>query len=537
MSHRRSRSAAVLAAAAVLLAVGGCGTRDAAERGSRETAAEGDARPTLHAERRAPDLAPGLDSLFDRFGETVRDSMAAHDVPGVGIVVADRDRILWTAGYGVRNRETGDPVTPTTVFSVQSISKLFTGLAAARAVEQGILELDAPVAEYLPDFTVHSRVSERPAARMTVRDLLRHAAGFTHEAPVGNNYDAASPSMKAHVESVSDTWLKFPPGTDHAYSNLGYDLVGYIVQRRSGRPYQDYLREELLQPAGMAASFVDTAGQPLCPKCAAGHDEDLVSLPTYVPMAGSGGVRASVEDAGRFLQLLLRFGETADGRRVLGATSFADVYRPTGQARDRGWPEWWFGTGVILQPHPEEGYLLHTHGGGFGYLASLAWLPEHGVGAAVFTNSVDHPQVDADLADAVLDSMVARDLAPTGEAPDVPELASFFVRPPDSAAAEGPKADRGAPIPYRPEWEEYLGTYEVVYGGGFELAPSVDRANLRAEVLKKDGYLQLRHPNSEEPEQLIEHEPGLFFGANSAEALDFRDDPPTLRSIELERVR
>lgn len=92
MSHRRSRSVPVLTAAAVLLAAPACGTEEGPESGSREAAVEGDDRPALETERRAAALA--LDSLLDRFGETVRDSRAAHDVPGLGIAVVDRDRIV-----------------------------------------------------------------------------------------------------------------------------------------------------------------------------------------------------------------------------------------------------------------------------------------------------------------------------------------------------------------------------------------------------------------------------------------------------------
>lgn len=484
---------------------------------------------------RADTMSPALDSLFDEFRETIRDSMTVHDVPGLSIAVVDRDRLLWSAGFGVRDRATGKPVTPETVFSVQSISKLFTGVAAMLAVEDGLLKLDAPVTAYLPDFTVNSRFSEGPAPRMTVRHLLTHAAGFTHEAPVGNNYDAFSPSMEAHVRSIRDTWLKFPVGTDHAYSNLGVDLAGYILQEQSGRAYQDYVDEEILNPLGMDASFVDTAGQKLCSNCAAGHREGFASLPEYVPMTASGGVRVSAEDAGRFLQFLLRFGETPDGDRILEASSFDELYRPTGRLGDGGWPHVWFGIGVMVHAHEGGRNPIHTNGGGFGYISSMRWYPEHGVGAVVLTNSDHHHQFGDDLTDSVLDSIVARGLAPTAEGRDVPTVRSFFTGLPDTPAA-APEAVRSEPTPYRPEWDGHPGTYEVVYGGGFELAPSADRADRRAEVLRKDGYLQLRHPGSEEPEPLIEHESGLFFGANSGEALDLRGDPPTWRNIELEKV-
>ena len=93
--------------------------------------------------------------------------------------------------------------------------------------------------------------------------LLSHTAGFTHEAPVGNNNELDPGEFDAHVRSISDTWLRFPVGTGYAYSNLGIDLAGYILERVEGKPFAEVMRDSLLEPLGMDRSTFDRDGDPV----------------------------------------------------------------------------------------------------------------------------------------------------------------------------------------------------------------------------------------------------------------------------------
>ena len=156
--------------------------------------------------------------------------MAKENIPGLAVAVVDgkRDRVIWQQGFGVTD-ERGTPVTVDTIFSVQSMSKVFTATAAMQAVQAGLVDLDEPITTYLPGFTVHSAFEPHPEKRITLRMLLSHTAGFTHEAPLGNNYEPDPGDFDAHVRNISDTWLRFPVGTGYAYSNLGIDLAGYLL--------------------------------------------------------------------------------------------------------------------------------------------------------------------------------------------------------------------------------------------------------------------------------------------------------------------
>ena len=275
------------------------------------------------------------------------------------------------------------------IFSVQSMSKLFTATAVMQAVAAGRLDLDTPITTYLPEFTVHSAFEKHPERKITLRMLLSHTAGFTQEAPVGNNYDLAAGTFDAHVRSISDTWLRFPVGTGYAYSNLGIDLAGYILQRVEGKPFAAVMRDSLLEPLGMGHSTFDRAVIRATADRAVGHAHPYRQPPLDVPMTAAGGLYTSAADLARFLRFELN-GGSIDGRVVLAPKWLHEMQTvpppragaPAGYAlgivRHR-WNQW-----------AQAPDLFEHGGGGFGFLSDLWWAPQLGVGVAVLTNSEDH---------------------------------------------------------------------------------------------------------------------------------------------------
>jgi CubicO group peptidase (beta-lactamase class C family) len=132
------------------------------------------------------DAPPELQFLVAPERKRIMESMAKEDIPGVSVCLIAEDK-AWIEGFGVTGGSSSRRVRTDTVFRVQSTSKNFTATAIMLAVQRGILDLDEPITAYLPDFTVHSRFEPVPQQMMTLRLLLSHRAGFTHEAPVGNN--------------------------------------------------------------------------------------------------------------------------------------------------------------------------------------------------------------------------------------------------------------------------------------------------------------------------------------------------------------
>jgi len=184
-----------------------------------------------------------ISGIIEELKVKIPEWLAEADVPGAAVAVVDDTGILWKEVYGHTRRGGKESITEETLFSIQSMSKSFTALGVLMAVQDGLLDLDKPVAEYLPDFKVNSPFEEHPERKMTLRHLLSHRAGFTHEAPLGGNYDDRPHSFNEHVISIADTWLRYPVGYRYSYSNLGIDLAGYILQEKAGIPFWDYCRD------------------------------------------------------------------------------------------------------------------------------------------------------------------------------------------------------------------------------------------------------------------------------------------------------
>ncbi len=280
--------------------------------------------------------------------------------------------MLWSAGFGSTRAGGGEPVTPETMFGVQSCSKMYTAAAVLLAVEEGLVDLDIPIVEYLPEIRLNSSFEARPERRITLRHLLNHTAGFTHEAPVGSNYLVGRESFEAHCRSIYDTWLRFPVGHHFQYSNLGIDLAGYILQRRSGVPFDRFVRRTLFEPLGLTRTTFNAPEIRREKDRAIGHTAGYTRIPVRVPMVAAGGLYTSVNDACRFLQFQL--GDPAH---------LAEMHRLPG--RDRGY-------GLGLAVTHAHGIPVRGHGGGgFGFLSDIYWAPNAGIGVVVLTNSTAHP--------------------------------------------------------------------------------------------------------------------------------------------------
>jgi CubicO group peptidase (beta-lactamase class C family) len=476
------------------------------------------------------DAAPVIASYRAR----IPDLMAQQDIPGLAVALVDKDEVLWTEGFGHLDRDGSAPVTVDTIFSVQSMSKTFTATAVMQAVQAGLLDLDAPITAYLPDFTVHSAFEEHPERKITLRMLLSHTAGFSHEAPVGNNYERDPGTFDEHVLSISDTWLRFPVGSGYAYSNMGIDLAGFILERTYGAPFATVMDDLLLEPLGMDRSTFDRAGIRSATDRAVGHVSPAPDLPVDVPMTAAGGLYSSAADLARFLRFQLNDG-SIDGRTVLEPMRMQEIRTiPAPHAGAAAG----YALGVVrYRWRVSDNAELFSHGGGgYGFLADLWWSPPLQVGIAVLTNSADH-QLHGDLALSILGDLVHapgsvfhdRLLAlPVQDPVDDPD-GGFLA--PDGLA--GLVSDAGMPQQgdTAARWAAYARAYRAANFGVLDPASPPDRFFVRAGIPTFDAYergslVRLR---------LTEVEAGLFLAENG-ETLDLRGPVPTWRNLDLVRI-
>lgn len=476
----------------------------------------------LQVEHTKAGIEPDIPTIFDEYKESIPKLMKKNKIPGLSVAVLDSNSILWSAGFGYTDDTKEVPVTLETIFSIQSMSKTFTATAVMCAVNDGLVELDTPITRYLPSFTVHSIFEENPERSITLRHLLTHRAGFTHEAPVGNNWDTYSPSFEDHVLSISDTWLKFPVGQEYSYSNLGIDLAGYILQVQSGKPLEHYVKEEVFDPLGMSHSSMDMRAIRKNKNRAIGHSFLLKKIPLEIPMVAAGGVYTNAIDLAEFVRFHLNFG-TLNQREIVPQQVLSEMYRPID------------GRGLGLQIAERHDTVFFAHGGGgFGFHSYMIWYPEYGIGAIELTNSSPHA-IMGKISTEILSKLITQKLVTKKSASWLEHIDKL----PDSDSTKEKDNTRRAftPTPYREEWSSYTGRYTAIFRGyeptwyiKVALALGYEHKAITAKVLKKNGNLTVNN------EKLEEIEPGLFFTA-SGEALDFRNDIPTWRNVKLKKWR
>jgi CubicO group peptidase (beta-lactamase class C family) len=448
--------------------------------------------------------------------------MKKANIPGCALALVDDKGIVWAEGFGITDFKRKIPVTPETVFSIQSMSKTFTATAVMCAVTDRLVELDTPITKYLPNFTVNSKFEKHPEQKITLRLLLSHRAGFTHEAPVGNNYDTYSPSFEDHVLSISDTWLKFPVGQKFSYSNLGIDLAGYILQVRSGMQFTQYVKDKIFDPLNMPNSSLDMQIISENKNRAIGHSFFLRKIPLEIPMIAAGGVYTNAVELAEFVRFHLNFGKL-DQREIVPLQVLSEMYGKTD------------GHCLGLGKGKKHDTFYHAHGGGgFGFHSYMIWYPEYGIGAIELTNSSPHA-IMGHLSTEILSKLITQKLVTKKSISRLED--AYKNKLPDSDSTKEEDDIRGAftPTPYKEEWSSYTGRYIFVINGyepawyvKVALALGYEHEAATVKIRKKDGNLTINN------ESLEEIEPGLFFTA-SGEALDFRADIPTWRNIKLKK--
>lgn len=203
----------------------------------------------------APDPAVGhVAEEYSAAVESARailDSLiAAEDIPGLSVAVGRGSEILWSEGFGFSDLTHDVKVTPLTRFRIGSVSKPYTAAALAHLVEDGALDLDAPVRTYVPTW---------PAKRwpITTRQLAGHLAGIRHYRGMENFSAAPYPTVLSGLEIFQDDTLMSEPGTTYAYSSYGWNLISAVIEGASGEPFLDYMDRMVFEPLAMTHSTAD----------------------------------------------------------------------------------------------------------------------------------------------------------------------------------------------------------------------------------------------------------------------------------------
>lgn len=246
------------------------------------------------AQQDSPQMSAEIDALAE--------ASLVPGGPGVAVLVIEDTQILHAQGYGLSNIDTQTPITPETVFDLASVSKQMTAIAVLKLMEQGQLDLEAPISEYLPEF-----IDANPDNPVVILDLLHHTSGladYTGDAWNGSDAEFANLNLEAHLTWLNDQDILAEPGVAYEYNNSGYALLALIVQRVSGQPFATFMATEIFQPLGMASTQVYRQLGQTVPNQATGYivyNSDAIepsSLPSVI--AGDGNVFSSIIDLAQY---------------------------------------------------------------------------------------------------------------------------------------------------------------------------------------------------------------------------------------------
>jgi len=339
------------------------------------------------------------------------------DVAGAVVIVVKDGQVLVEKGYGTSDVKTQAPMSPTTtLMRPGSISKLFTETAVMQLVEQHKLDLDRDVNAYI-DFKIPPAFGKP----ITLRNLIQHTAGFGE---VAKHLIVTNPADARSIESYLKTWIPpriFPPGEVPAYSNYGVTLAGYIVQRVSGEPFDDYIAHHIFQPLGMAHSTFD---QPLPAGWSANMAKGYLTASTpahpfeIVNAVPAGGLSTTADDMGRFMLAHLNHGSYG-GAQILQPQTADEMHRQSFQLTPPL-------PGMALGFYHEDrnGHEIIGHAGDLNLFHSdLHLFLNDGVGLFVSFNSAGKAGAAQAIRSELLRQFVDR-YFPAPAAPPLPTLAS-----------------------------------------------------------------------------------------------------------------
>ena len=311
--------------------------------------------------------------------------MKQYHLPSVGVALIDDQDVIWQEAFGLENIKEEIPATPDTIYKMYSVAKVFTAIEMMRLVEEGLIDLDAPITEYLPDFSIQSRFPNSDP--ITVRSILAHHAGIPRNGCYKVDWYGERDIMNELVASLENCQMTFPVGSHYKYTNIGSNIFGAIIQNLRGKPFPYYMRDNLLTLIGMESSAYLTADLPAFKEVALGYE---YFDGEYYPieqgdhvMLASGNLYATLDDMTTFAKFILGDGE-ANGIKIIKPGTLNQMYkdqysRPQDpQPMGLGWK--------TAQVFNAERLVWHDGGAYEGVGSLVAFLPERKLGVVLIAN-------------------------------------------------------------------------------------------------------------------------------------------------------
>jgi CubicO group peptidase (beta-lactamase class C family) len=321
-----------------------------------------------------------------KIDDYIQDVMKKFDIPGIAIAVTKDSESIYINTFGVKNVVTKEKLQPEHIFHMASVSKPFVATAIVQLIEQGKINLDEPLTAYLPYF----RLDDERYKDITIRQMLNHTSGM----PDVNDYEWDKPqydegAAERYVRSLKKEKLIAAPGERYQYSNMAYNVLGDVIAKVSGKPFEDYMKDSILNPLGMKESnfLYEHTKKELRTSPHIWNSGVVVSdvYPYNRPHAPSGTLNSNVIEMIKWAEANLNHGEL-NGTRILNEQSCNLLWQPSVHLSERTS----IGLGWVLSEH--RGFSTISHSGDdLGYSSDLKLIPEKKIGIIMASNYMSTP--------------------------------------------------------------------------------------------------------------------------------------------------
>ena len=419
------------------------------------------------------------DQTFEAVAELVAAKMRQYHVPGVALGVL-RDGKTTIRGFGVTSVEDPLPVTADTIVPLASISKTVTATTMMRLVEQGRVDLRAPVRKYLPEFRVQDEAASRD---VTIWHLLTHTSGWEGQLSA---VDRGDETLARFVTELSTNMQLAPPGAAWSYNNAGFGVAGRVIEAVTGTTFGDAVHDLVFEPLGLSRAFTrvgDIVTHPFALGHRVGADGALTVVRPFTlgSTLPAGGVAMSMNDLLAYARFHLGDGTGATGTRVLTRATLELMRTP--QLRKQAYDD---DMGIAWHLRSVGDTRTAAHGGTFaGHILLLELVPEKNFAIAMLTNAGSGWRLIQDVERAALQSYHG---------------ASFRMNQAISHRGLNETLPAVTPLPQQPDGSPYVGRY---------LRP------MNAVVVRKEksGLVVQVRPNQGDPQPDM---PVVFYGPDRA---------------------
>ncbi len=312
-------------------------------------------------------------------------------IPSISYAIVDRDHVL--ASGHVKQADASRDLDEHSLFRIGSVTKTLTAFCLMQLAERGLLDIDADISTYIPDFRPKNPFASRELGsfgpQISLRKLMSHTAGLVREAEAGHYLDDSGPSLDVTVDGLKASVLKADPSAGQMhYSNAGIAVVGAVIERVGGMPYADYVQKNILRPLDMLDTHLSLSPEVLevlAPASMWTIDGDIPAPVFDLGGVPAGNVYSTASDMAKFAMCLLRGGFAPDGRSLVSPASLETMWtgvgrRPPGYSGSQRAYGLGFGIGTV------DGWKSVGHGGAvYGYATQLAVLPHAGLAVLIFS--------------------------------------------------------------------------------------------------------------------------------------------------------